>query len=304
MRRLAIYIDDHRFEFADWDGEQGVICNGRATTSAGIQLLNQHLRDHTTSQSFGDVVVRHQQNHPKSTELPVELTDLLKRLPAVRFAGNHPRESAIFGWARSIAIQERKPTSTVIDATKEVARILSYDLRRERCDDRTMSRSALGNDCDVSNDVCLALVPDKSAADFPGLDSLPIAARQLICTPQKGNFALGLLHSDIVIRESADIPSDADDRTIEALMAATMDTVFDAITSLGYDLDNGICQRELEYLNTATGTSTVIEPEMRIDGAALIERVARAQSWDPAQIEIKRVVVTGIIEPMRPDGLR
>jgi len=63
-------------------------------------------------------------------------------------------------------------------------------------------------------------------------------------------------------------------------MAATMDTVFDAITSLGYDLDNGICQRELEFLNRSTGASTLVDPDMRIDRAASIERVARSQSCD------------------------
>ncbi len=301
MRRLAIYIDDNRFEFADWDGEQAVTRNGHATTSAGIQLLNQHLRDHAASPSFADVVVRDQQNHHASTDLPTELTNLLNTLPAVRFAGSHPRESAIFGWARSIAIQERKPTSTVIDATADVARVLTYNLRQERCDDRSVPLSAIGNDVSLSSDICLALVPgkpDSSVADY-----LPAATRTLESPPEKGNFAVGQLHSDIVIREAADVPSDADDRTIEVLMAATMDTVFDAITSLGYDLDNGICQRELEFVNTATGASTMIEPDMRIDRAALIERVARSQPCEPAQIEIKRVVVTGIIEPMRPASL-
>ena len=301
MRRLAIYIDDHRFEFADWDGEQAVIRNGHATTSAGIQLLHQHLRDHAASPSFADVVVRNQRNHHASTDLPTELANLLNALPAVRFAGDHPRESAIFGWARSVAMQERKATSTVIDATAEVARVLTYDLRQECCDDRSAPLSAIGNDVRLSTDVCLALVPNKP--DWSVADYLPATTRTLETAPEKANFALGLLHSDIVIRESADVPSGAEDRTIEVLMAATMDTVFDAITSLGYDLDNGTCQRDLEFLNTATATSTMIEPDMRIDRAASIERVARSQSCEPAQFEIKRVVVTGIIEPMRPDSL-
>jgi|GEM_PF-3485225 len=304
MRRLAIYLDDTRFEFALWDGDSSLTCGGGPSIEGGLEELEQILPDAVGRQTLADVVVHQRRSEYSPTDLPTALRELLSTLPAVRMAGSHPRESALFGWARSVGLLERKPRYTVIDATTEMVQSITYDLRQEVCEEQSIAERDIDKAIVEAGDDTLVLLRDTHGTDIVISKRISSTTRALVCHPTIGAFALGLLHSDIVIGESIEIAPGATDRDIEAAMAATMDTVFDRITFLGYDLDNGICRRELELIDKKSGASKMVEPDMRIDRTALIERVAQIQNWKPAQTEINRAVVTGIIEPLHPDGSR
>jgi len=304
MRRLAIYLDDTRFEFALWGGDSQLTCGGDRSIENGLRQLERIVPDEPGRETLADVVVHYGKARDLRTGLPTDLTALFHQLPAVRMTGNHPREGALFGWARSVGLLERKPRYTVIDATTAITRSITYDLRHEVCEEDSIAETNIEKAIVNAGGGALVLLRDTDGTNAGVSKSFSSATRPLICRPTIGAFALGLLHSDIVISESTNISPGAYDREIEAAMATTMDTVFDRITFLGYDLDNGICRRELELFNTDSGASTMIEPDMRIDRSALIERAAKTHAWEAAQIEIERALVTGIIEPLHPDGSR
>lgn len=306
MQRLALYIDDERFEWAFWDGQKTQTDGQSQSKRNAIAALEAVLAARDNRESIADIVVGVGADQSETPPpLPGWLQDWLKHvgLLDIRRAGHHARERPVFGWARTIALRKRLRSITVAAPTYGQWELLTYELPQDRFQYSRGPTDALATQLNECSDA-LVLSPACNAGDSMPTGFSNDRVRIVDCSGGAGALALGLLHSDIVLRAEAIIDEPARDSDIEQSFAFLMDAVFDSITGLGYDLDNALCLRELDVAEISTGAATTIEAPMRIRAVDLIQRIAEEQGNAATDFRLCRATVTGIVEPSRPGGER